>query len=283
MPANSFEVRFDNAILRGEAEGFGLPVVFLHAGVADRRMWREQMREVVAAGYHVIAYDQRGHGETETPDEPFNHLADLEAVLDQLDIHAAIFVGCSNGGRIAIDFALENPNRVIGLVLVGTSVSGRPETELDDELQMLEDARDHALERGNFQQAGRIEAHMWLDGPLSDSGRVEGEPRELFLDMLRIVHEHPKLTQQEEPEPAFDNIGNIHAPTLLIVGSLDYPDLIELHETLSEEIADSFAIVLEDTAHLPNLERPDLFNPVLLEFLDAIAGVSEIGDAEAEE
>lgn len=278
MPATSFEVRFDNAILRGEAEGFGLPVVFLHAGVADRRMWREQMQEVVAAGYHAIAYDRRGHGETETPDEPFNHLADLEAVLDQLDIHAAILVGCSRGGGLAIDFALEHPNRVIGLVLVGTSITGHQGEESDEDLQELEDALTYALERGSLEQANRIEAHMWLDGPLSESGRVEGEARELFLAMNGIVLNHPPLTKQEKPEPAVDTLASIHAPTLLIVGSLDYPDIIDLHEALSEEIEESFAVVLEDTAHLPGLERPDLFNPVLLEFLDAISGTSEIGD-----
>ena len=62
-----FEIPFDGAIIRGEADGFGIPVVFLHAGVTDRRMWAEQMRELAAEGYHVIAYDRRGYGETETP------------------------------------------------------------------------------------------------------------------------------------------------------------------------------------------------------------------------
>ena len=83
MPASRFEVRFDNAVLAGESDGFGLPVVFLHAGVADRRMWAPQMASAAAAGFHVIAYDRRGFGETQSPDEPFSHLADLEAVLDR--------------------------------------------------------------------------------------------------------------------------------------------------------------------------------------------------------
>jgi pimeloyl-ACP methyl ester carboxylesterase len=95
---NQFEIRFDGATLVGEAGGFGMPVVFLHAGVADRRLWANQMEALAAEGYHVIAYDRRGHGETTSPDEPFNHLVDLEAVLDQLGIHAAVFVGSSMGG-----------------------------------------------------------------------------------------------------------------------------------------------------------------------------------------
>lgn len=273
-----FAIRFDNATLRGEADGFGIPVVFLHAGVADRRMWAEQMRVVADAGFHVVSYDRRGHGETETPDEPFSHLVDLEAVLDRLDIQAAVLVGCSRGGRLAFDFAIENPNRTIGLVLIGTSVSGDEPVEQPEEIEALEDALAYAQERGNLEQVNRIEAHMWLDGPLTKAGRVDGEARELFLDMNRIALEHEPLTQEERPESAVDAVGNITAPVLLVVGDLDFPDIVERHEALSEELQNAFAIVLEDTAHLPSLERPDLFDPLLLEFLDALSGQGGGGD-----
>ena len=275
-----FEIRFDGATLRGEADGFGIPVVFLHAGVADRRMWAEQMQVVAEAGFHVLSYDRRGHGETTTPDEPFSHLVDLEAVLDRMDIQAAVLVGCSRGGRLAIDFAVENPNRTIGLVLVGTAVSGDERAEQPEEIEAIEDALAYAEERGNIEQVNKIEAHLWLDGPLSQSGRVEGEARELFLDMNRIALKHPKLTREEPPEPAVDAIAGITAPVLLVVGDLDYPDIVERHESLSDELQNAFAIVLEDTAHLPNLERPDLFDPLLLEFLDALAGHGDADTAE---
>jgi pimeloyl-ACP methyl ester carboxylesterase len=271
MPS-PFEIRYDGAVLRGEADGFGLPVIFLHAGVADRRMWRAQMDDVAAAGFHVVSYDRRGFGETTTPDEPFSHLADLEAVLDQLDIHAAVLVGCSRGGGLAIDFAIENPNRTIGLVLVGTAVTGKESVEQPDEIAEVEDALTYAEERGNLDLVNKIEAHLWLDGPLSESGRVEGEARELFLDMNRIALNHPPLTHEERPDSAVDALPGINAPVLLVVGDLDYPDIVETHEMLSEELPEAFAVVLEDTAHLPSLERPDLFNPLLLEFLEAVAG-----------
>lgn len=270
--SNAFEVRFDGATIRGEAAGFGMPVVFLHAGVTDRRLWADQMQALAAEGYHVISYDRRGHGETETPDEPFNHLVDLEAVLDQLSIHAAVFVGCSSGGGLAIDFAIENPGRTVGLVLVGTSVTGSPEPDLPEEAALLEDALDYALERGNLDSANKVQAHMWLDGPLSQSGRVEGPARELFLEMNAIVLRHPKLSKEDERDPAVDNLGAITAPVLLVVGDLDYPHIIERHHDLSEEFENAFAVVLEGTAHLPSLERPDLFNPLLIEFLEAVTG-----------
>jgi len=275
-----FEIPFDGAIIRGEADGFGLPVVFLHAGVTDRRMWAEQLRDLADEGYHVIAYDRRGYGETETADVPFNHLVDLEAVLDGLSVHAAIFVGSSIGGGLAIDFALEHPERTVGLVLVGTAITGAEPAEIPDEAADLEDALEYATERGNLDTVNRIEAHLWLDGPLSESGRVEGEPRELFLRMNAVHLNHPELTEEEVPDDATDNLSAIAAPTLLVVGELDLPDIVARHEDLSEELENAFAVVLEDTAHFPSLERPDLFNPILLEFLEAVTGQGEDGDAE---
>ncbi len=163
-------------------------------------------------------------------------------------------------------------------MLVGTSITGKESVEQPDEIAAIEDALDYAQQRGNLDLVNKIEAHLWLDGPLSESGRVEGEARELFLEMNRIALSHPPLTHEERPESAVDTLGAIAAPVLLVVGDLDYPDIIETHEALSEELPEAFAVVLEDTAHLPSLERPDLFNPLLIEFLEAVAGHGEDGE-----
>jgi pimeloyl-ACP methyl ester carboxylesterase len=276
-----FEIPFDGAVFRGEADGFGYPVVFLHSGVTDRRMWGEQMQLLAEEGYHVISYDRRSYGETTTEDVPFNHLIDLETVLDRLSIHAAIFIGSSMGGGLAIDFALEHPERTIALVLMGTAVTGAEGYEVDEEVEQLEEAFEYAKGRGNIGTANRIQAHQWLDGPYGEAGRVTGNARELFLAMNEIHLNHPKLTAEDLPEPAFDNVHTITAPTLLVVGELDCSDIIAIHEDLSEEIENSFAVVLEETAHFPNLERPDLFNPILSEFLEAVTGQGD--DDEDEE
>jgi pimeloyl-ACP methyl ester carboxylesterase len=264
-----FEIEVGGAVLTGAEAGDGLPVVFLHAGACDHRMWRGQMEAVAASGFHAIAYDRRGFGETSSPDEPFSHLDDLEAVLEALDIHAAVFVGCSMGGGLAIDFALRHPGRTIGLVLVGTSITGASSfvTELEQPLVMAEE---DAEERGDLDMLNKVQAHAWLDGPRSQNGRVWGAARELFFDMNGKALRQPALTQEEKPPPAIDRLGAVNAPTLLIAGDLDFTYILQRHEDASEALPNAFAVVLEGTAHIPNLERPDLFDPLLIEFLTTV-------------
>jgi pimeloyl-ACP methyl ester carboxylesterase len=115
------------ATLSAEAVGGGDPVIFLHAGVADSRMWRAQM-QVVGATHRAISYDRRGFGATRAQREDYSAVADLEAVADALGGGApAILVGCSQGGRVAIDAALAHPSRARGLVLIAPAVSGAPD------------------------------------------------------------------------------------------------------------------------------------------------------------
>lgn len=268
---DEFSIDIDGATLTGVEMGDGLPVVFLHAGVCDNRMWHEQMRLAADNGWHAIAYDRRGYGDAESADEPFSHLDDLEAVLDAFDIHAAIFVGCSMGGGLGIDFALLHPGRVIGLVLIGTSVTGAPWSATAEE-SAIEMAEEDAWERGDLDLLNKVQAHEWLDGPRAQSGRVSGSVRDLFLDMNAKALAKSELTQEEPRPDAWSRVETIAAPTMLLVGEEDFSAIIERHEHLSETIPTSFAAVLEGVAHIPTIERPDLINRMLEEFLDALAG-----------
>lgn len=271
MVGQNFTLKVGGASLAGIQMGEGLPIVFLHAGVCDKRMWTEQMQVVADDGWHAIAYDRRGYGETESPDEPFSHLDDLEAVLDAFGIHAALFVGCSMGGGLAVDFALRHPGRVLGLVLIGTSITGAPWTATAEETA-IEMAEEDAWERGDLDLVNRVQAHEWLDGPRTQSGRVGGDARALFFDMNAKALAKPNLTQEEGRPAAWTRVEQVSAPTLLIVGDEDFTALVERHETLSESMPNAFAVVLEGVAHIPSIERPDLVNSLLLQFLDALVG-----------
>ncbi|WP_108396570.1 alpha/beta fold hydrolase [Devosia submarina] len=279
MKAEGFTVEVNGATLAAVQVGEGLPVVFLHAGVCDKRMWEAQMAAVAEDGWQALAYDRRGYGDTESADVSFSHIDDLDAVLRQLDIHAAVFVGCSLGGGLVVDFALRYPGRVLGLVLIGTSVTGSPWTATEAE-QQIEAAEEDAFERGDWDMLNRVQAHEWLDGPRGPNGRVGGAVRELFLDMNSKALSKPWLGKEERPLEAWSRVGQIGAPTMLLVGDQDFTALIERHDYLSEEMPNAFAAVLEGVAHIPSIERPDLVNSLLLEFLDAIDGVD---DEEADE
>ena len=264
------EIKVGDAVLTGIDDGDGLPVVFLHAGVCDHRMWLNQVDAVARAGYRGIAYDRRGFGGASSPDEPFRHLDDLTAVLDNLELDAAVLVGCSMGGGLAIDFALALPDRVLGLVPVGTAITGADAvfSANDEEVEM----RLWEIEkRGSIEEQLPADAWAWLDGPRSAEGRVGGALRELFLDMDRTaLTKGRELVKQTRPPSAKDRVGEITEPALLVVGDLDFNYIIDRHEQLSEDLPNAFGVILENTAHLPNFERPDLFNPLLLEFLASV-------------
>lgn len=279
MSEQEFKINIGGAVLFGLQMGEGLPVVFLHAGVCDSRMWRRQMEEAAEAGWQALAYDRRGYGQTTSPDEAFSHLDDLEAVLDAQGIHAAVLVGCSLGGGLALDFALRHQGRVIGLVLIGTSVTGAPWSASAEE-QFIEMAEEDAWERGDLDLVNRVQAHEWLDGPRAQSGRVGGAARELFLDMNALALGKPQLTQEDVRPDAWSRTETVNTPALLMVGSEDFSAIIERHEVLSETMPNAFAVVLDGVAHIPSIERPDLVNSLLIEFLDALLGEESDEDAE---
>src|SRR5262249_18090856 len=126
-----FVVARDGCELAGERWPDGAPLlVLLHEGVADRRGWH-QVAERLAPQVTVVAYDRRGYGESPASTAPFTHTDDLLAILDREQAEPAWLAGASAGGGLALDTALLAPDRVAGLVLMGTAISGAPEPEID--------------------------------------------------------------------------------------------------------------------------------------------------------
>jgi pimeloyl-ACP methyl ester carboxylesterase len=251
-----FILEIDQAKLVGEQEGRGRPLVFLHAGVADRRMWRPQMAEL-SDSFLTVAYDRRGFGETKTADVPFSHVEDLQTVLNHLDLDKISLVGCSQGGRVAIDFTLAFPERVDRLVLIAPAISGAPAPQSFPPWALDLDAElDAAEEAGDFDRVNAIEAIFWLDGPTSQEGRVGGAVRDLFLDMNGIALALPDLEMEIEPPSAYERISELNLPMLVLWGDLDFPHIQERCRYLVDQVANAHGKVIPGTAHLPNLERP---------------------------
>jgi pimeloyl-ACP methyl ester carboxylesterase len=265
----SFTTPSGKAELTGIEDGKGPALVFLHAGVADKRMWRDQMA-AFANRHRVVAYDRRGFGETRYKPEIFSHMQDLRAVLDGLAIDQATLVGCSQGGRFAVDFALAYPQRVAKLVLVAPAIGGAPQPEeLPDDIDNLLQQAEQAEDQKHYDLVNRIEAHMWLDGPRSVDGRVQGSARDLFLRMNIIPLKSPSPGKDEAATDSFKKLNKIAVPTLVICGDLDFPHLQERCTLLGKRIKGAQSAMMPGTAHLPNLEQPKQFNALLEAFLKA--------------
>jgi pimeloyl-ACP methyl ester carboxylesterase len=250
--------------------GEGRPVIFLHAGVADSRMWRDQV-EAVGAKDLAIAYDRRGFGETMTADGDFSQTGDLLAVLDDLAPgRPAIAVGCSQGGRIAIDMALGAPERISALVVVAPAISGAPEMDYPPEAASLGAALEAAEAARDVDRINELEAQLWLDGPLAMSGRIGGAVRSLFSEMNGIALRAPERGKAMTPPAAYERLGKIAAPTLVVWGDLDFPDLQARCRHLTRAIPGAEAAVLAGAAHLPSMECPAAMTDLILQFIQRL-------------
>jgi 3-oxoadipate enol-lactonase len=261
------ERQINGARIHYRRSGSGFPVMFLHAGVADSRMWEPQAAGL-AKHFDVIAPDRRGYGDSELPAGPWSPAADVLALMDALGLRdAPHLVGCSIGAMLAIDFALEHPQRVSKLVLVGAGGSGVFEDEKYKDLYAEVMAAERAHDLAALNEA---EARLWLDGPGRPSGHVDKPLRELFLDMngRALLSDFASAPEQELEPPALGRLGEIQSPTLVVVGDADVPPVHETADVLVSKIRGAKKVVIHDAAHLANLEHPERFNRILVDFLN---------------
>ena len=233
-------------------------VLLLHAALGDSRSWAPQVDALRAAGHNPIAPDLPGYG-----DEPLRpgRLSYVEHTASLLDGAAAV-VGCSFGGRVALELAVERPELVERLVLVNAALPG---WTWSDEVQAANAEEDEALDRGDIPAAA--EANMfWLGPDTSDEVRdlvraMVSRNFELVLPVYEQVESVPV-----EP-PANERLGAISVPTLIVVGAEDVADMAEIAAILDAGITDTRIETIEGAGHLPSLERPDELNRLLLDFL----------------
>lgn len=258
LETNGARVAYDVA-------GSGEAVVLIHAGVANRSMWDAQV-EALKDGYRVIRYDTRGYGETETEPVPFSNRADIAALLDRLGEAAAHVVGLSRGGVIALDFAIERPDRVRSLTVVAGGISGY---ESPDELPAETWAPVESLfEAKRWDALAAWETAFWADGPGQSPHRVP-EVRRRVHDWVLANYRAEKVEGEPQPldPPAAGRLDELRAPLLVILGTVDDPGTTEAMRHLAHGVSGARLEEFE-AAHLINLEHPERFNRVLREHLD---------------
>ncbi len=264
-------VRIKGARLYHEVTGEGHPLVLIHAGVADCRMWDEQV-PVFAKHYRVIRYDTRGFGNSKTEDIEFSNCQDLCDLLDHLGVERAYLVGASRAGGIAIDFTLEHPEKVDALIPVSSGLGGLDHRPMEHEVRMFNEMNE-AWDHKDFVRLADLEVRMWVDGPGQSETRVNHALRERIREM--ILHTYTTHTTKGKSRhldpPAAKRLAEIKVPTLTILGDLDESGVLAAGDQLERGILDARKVVMVGTAHLPSMERPAEFNRIVLDFLEEIS------------
>lgn len=210
---------------------------------------------------------------TQAQTEDFSAVADLMAVIDAVaNGQPAILVGCSQGGKIAIDAALQHPSRIRGLFLVAPGVGGAPEPVYLPEIKEMLARQKAAEDAGDLDQVNAIKARLWLDGPLAPEGRVSGQTRQLFLDMNGIALWSPPVGANLDIAPAFSRLGEVGPPSLVIWGDLDFPHIQDRCRYIAMDMPNGSACELTGTAHLPSLEQPAAITGPLISFVQGLVG-----------
>jgi len=255
----------NGAQLYYEEAGNGHPLLLIHGGLVHSSMWDDQF-EAFTRHFQVIRFDLRGFGRSSPPAGEYAYHEDARGLLDALSVRQAHVIGLSMGGKIAIDFALAHPERVTALVPVASALSGYGFSE--STVRRIVEA-DNLLEAGKIAAGVELENRLWVDGPARTPETVDPGVRERVRAMNTANYQRATdegIELDLEP-PAIDRLSEIGVPTLVIAGDQDVPDILAIAERLRRDIAGARLVIISDTAHQLNMEQPDEFNRIVLEFL----------------
>ena len=264
--------------LHHDSRGDGPALILLHAGICDSRMWQPNLSRL-GTDRRLVTYDMRGCGRSSWQTSgAFSHVDDLVALLDHLAIERAALVGASQGARVALEAALEHPGRVGALCLVAPGIRA---WDWSQQIAAYNEREDELLQEGDLDGVVELNLRTWVDGPSRDPAAVDPDVRALVGQMQRRIVdlwvEASAVAGEPGPErpldpPARTRLQEIAVPTLVVLGSLDQPDIGRTGGLLGAEIPGARAVTIDGVAHLPSLEQPDAFDELIDSFLAALPG-----------
>ncbi len=264
MPESGF-ISVPGAEIYYEVAGSGHPLLLIHAGIADSRMWDAQV-EAFSPHFRTIRYDQRGFGRTRLSAGEFSYHEDVAAVLDHFGHGQAHIVGISFGAFTAVDFALAYPQRASALVLGAPGFRG---AVVSERVERFNDEEEALLEQGDLDGAVELNLRLWVDGVQREPHEVDRKVRELVGVMQRNafqIEEPEGLKLKPAPPAAPERLDELTMPVLIITGALDLEEVNRLAERVAEELPNGRLLTLP-TAHMISLEEPAGFNEAVLRFL----------------
>ncbi|MBV9683099.1 MAG: alpha/beta hydrolase [Solirubrobacterales bacterium] len=243
--------------------GSGPALVLIHAGIADRTMWREHLAPLASAGYRAVAVDLPGFGEAPPPEHESAPWNDVLETMTALGLDQAVLVGNSFGGAVALRVAVVAPERVAALALISA-----PPHDLDPspELTQIWEAEETALERGDIEAAVTAVVAAWTqpDAPPELKRRVAEMQRRAFTVQAGAdpVDEAPDPVEED---PA--RLTRLDLPTLVAAGEKDLVEFREGAERLAHTLPRARHVRIPGAGHLAPMETPDAFRELLLGFL----------------
>jgi pimeloyl-ACP methyl ester carboxylesterase len=266
--AESGLLEVDGGRIYYEVEGDGHPLLLIHGGLGSLRMWDDQV-PAFGERYRVIRYDTRGFGRTETEDVEFTNLADAAAVLDHVGAASAYVVGQSRGGMIALDLTLDHPERVDALVSVAGGVGGyQPQLPEGAEPPPWEEM-ERLWESKDWEALAELEAQVWVDGWGQPPERVDAVLRRKVHDWIRSTYQAEKAEGKPQPldPPAAQRLAEVRVPTLVMIGEVDEAGGVAAERHLATSVAGARQVEFPGVAHMIQLEEPERFNRLVLDFL----------------
>ncbi|MBK4348599.1 alpha/beta fold hydrolase [Lacisediminihabitans changchengi] len=260
------ELEVAGATLYYETEGrvSDPALLLIHAGLASLRMWDPLVPEL-ATDHYVIRYDTRGYGSTVSTEAAYSNRTDAIDLLDHLGIVRVTVIGCSRGGSIGIDLALEYPDRIVGLVTIGSAPGGCPPPQLSAREDELFAAISAAFEEGDLERAHDLEVEAWAFGP----SRTPADVAPSFAATAYALHRANLARADENPRaipldpPAFGRLDALDLPALIMVGDLDIGAELRHYDYLLDAIPGADGCQFAGAAHLPSVEYPDEFEAVV--------------------
>ncbi|MFF9896505.1 alpha/beta fold hydrolase [Streptomyces longispororuber] len=248
-------VRVDGGeVWADDTGGEGPPVVLLHPGVGDSRVW-DGVLPFLTGRHRVLRYDARGFGRSPVPGTRYSQLRDLTAVLDHFGVGRTVLAGSSMGGATALSLALAEPDRVAGLALFApgaTGATGLASPEVDAEIVRLAEARD-------------------MDGLVALSLRVwaavDPSPDGVAAAALRsaIPGWFTTYPYDVKDAPVHDRLHELDVPCVLALGERDQREVIAVNEEMAARIPGCRLVRLAGSDHFPTLREPRTVAELILE------------------
>lgn len=245
----------DGVSIHYEMHGAGPAILLSHGFSASSAMWRSNIPALVSAGYRVITWDMRGHGQSASPDDPTLYtdtltVDDMDAILDAAGARQAVLAGMSLGGYMSLAYHLAHPERVRALVLIDTGPGFKKDAARAQWNDSARTRGDDLLARGEAALSSSPEARMQTQN---------------FIGLRHAAH--GMLAQRSADVIA--SLPDIAVPTLVVVGDRDEP-FLAASDYMAAKMPNTRKAVIADAGHASNVDQPEAFNAAVTEFLGTL-------------